>query len=304
MLRLANLSLKAIVLTLFTIVVPSVLVAQPWEPDEIADDRAIFERMATLAVEENLVDLEMADLVVRVGQQFLGTPYKAHVLEQRDPEKLVVFLRGFDCVTLIENVLALSRCVKMGMPSFDTFAKELQRIRYREGILDGYPSRLHYFSEWIVDNERKGIVRDASRELGGTAYTKTFRWMSAHRSDYPQLQDDRVLEQIRRIERTLSNEEFSYVPRREILKPSSRILDGIRSGDIIALTSGRSGLDVAHAGIAVRTLDGELHLLHASRDLGEVHITRESFREYLIKYLSFSGVMVARPQDMLLTPDE
>ena len=40
-------------------------------------------------------------------------------------------------------------------------------MRYRGGKRRGYASRLHYFSEWISDGARRGLVRDLGAELGG-----------------------------------------------------------------------------------------------------------------------------------------
>lgn len=123
--------------------------------------------------------------MVRVGREFLGTQYEAHTLEQPGEEQLVVYLRGFDCVTFVENVLALSRCIKKQVSTFEAVENELQEIRYRKGVLDGYPSRLHYFSEWIEDNAAKGVVRNVTAELGGQSYRKTINWITRHHDAYP-----------------------------------------------------------------------------------------------------------------------
>ena len=56
------------------------------------------------------------------------------------------------------------------------FIKNLETIRYRNGVLDGYPSRLHYFTDWIRNNEQKGLVRDITSELGGTEHKKVYQF--------------------------------------------------------------------------------------------------------------------------------
>ena len=93
------------------------------------------------------------------AQQLLGVPYVAGTLDEGKEEKLIVHLDKVDCTTFVETVLALALADKEKKRNFGSFKKALQHIRYRGGILDGYPSRLHYFSEWIKDNERKGIVK-------------------------------------------------------------------------------------------------------------------------------------------------
>src|SRR5690606_7368267 len=158
----------------------------------------------------------------------------------------------------VENVLALSRLVRAGVTDFDAFRAELTNMRYRGGELAGYPSRLHYFSDWIADNERKGLVRDITRELGGVVDPEPIRFMSTHVDAYRQLSDPANLEAIRRIEAVLSERPRYYIPEDRIAEVAPRI----RNGDIIAATSTLEGLDIAHTGVALWK-DGELHLLHA-----------------------------------------
>src|SRR5690606_28040169 len=120
------------------------------------------------------------------------------------PERLVIDLREFDCVTYAETVLALSRMVRAGVYDFDTFKRELARIRYRGAVIDGYDSRLHNYSEWISDNEAKGIVQDITRELGGVPDDEPIDFMSRNAGSYPKLSDPTNLEAIRATEQRLS----------------------------------------------------------------------------------------------------
>ncbi len=114
-----------------------------------------------LAVDEDdLKDQPINDVIVKIGESFIGTEYLAHALEEDGDEQLVINLSGLDCTTLVENSLALARCVKLDSTSFENYLDELQFIRYRDGIVDGYPSRLHYFSDWIYDNIFKGVIED------------------------------------------------------------------------------------------------------------------------------------------------
>ena len=111
-------------------------------------------------------------LMLEIGKFFLGTPYRAGTLETKGAEHLVVNLREHDCFTFVENVVALAWLVKSREKSFDAFRRVLLKIRYRQGRLQGYSSRLHYFSDWIHDNQKKGIVRDVTAEIGGRPLRK------------------------------------------------------------------------------------------------------------------------------------
>jgi hypothetical protein len=91
-------------------------------------------------------NLSTAELVVLAGKSFLATPYVAHTLET-EKEQLVINLRELDCTTYAENCLAIARTVKSKEITFEKFAKELTKIRYRNGVINEYPSRVHYFSD-------------------------------------------------------------------------------------------------------------------------------------------------------------
>ena len=116
-----------------------------------------------LAVSKNLSDKPINEIISSIGKSFLETEYEAFSLEQDGEEQLVIHLSGLDCTTFLENTLTLSRCVKKQKTSFDDYLKELTYIRYCDGKINQYPSRLHYFSDWIFNNTKKGIVKDVTK---------------------------------------------------------------------------------------------------------------------------------------------
>jgi hypothetical protein len=227
---------------------------------------------------------------IAVGELFLGTPYVASTLESEGQERLVVNLRGLDCTTFVENVVVIARMKFEGNGDWETYLKNLERIRYREGRLLGYPSRLHYFTDWIRDNEGKGLVRDITREIGGVAVVKELNFMGTHPERYPALGTKSHLEQVRAIEANLSAMPLFVLPTEEVVRREELL----RDGDIIALATDIKGLDVTHTGIALTGTDGRIHLLHASTD-GAVTITEEPLPDYLKKISRNAGVIVVRP---------
>jgi hypothetical protein len=245
---------------------------------------------------------DFGELTAALGETFLGTAYVARTLEapadQGLPEDLVVNLRELDCVTFVENVLVLARLARSADPGLlddphrfrDAFRDELTGIRYRGGALDGYDSRLHYFSEWLADNERKGVVRQVTREIGGTSDGTAVDFMSTHPGAYPQLEDESALSGILQIEAALATMERFYIPEDEIAARAHQI----RTGDVIAATSTVNGLDVAHTGIAVWR-DGVLRLLHAPLVGSSVTLSTESLAERIGRIEGQDGIMVARP---------
>lgn len=231
------------------------------------------------------------DSLVTIGKTFLRTPYVAKTLEIGDKEDLVINLRGLDCTTYVENVLALGVMLSLDNNGLEPFAKALQAIRYRDGKLDGYPSRLHYFSEWIANNHRKGLIREITKDMGGIPITKDINFMSAHRELYPFLSDEDNYLQIKASERYL-NDRPIYVLAKDKIESKEHLL---QSGDIIALATSIEGLDVTHTGFAIRLSSGRIHLLHASSSSGEVEVSELPLADYLKNIRHNTGIMVARP---------
>ena len=102
--------------------------------------------------------LETGDLVATIGKSFLGTPYVEKTLELPGKEQVVINLKGLDCTTFVESVLALTLTLKQGDFQFDAVASMLESMRYLNGRNTGYGSRLHYFSDWIFENEKAGRI--------------------------------------------------------------------------------------------------------------------------------------------------
>ncbi|MEL6670673.1 MAG: N-acetylmuramoyl-L-alanine amidase-like domain-containing protein [Bacteroidota bacterium] len=241
---------------------------------------------------QDWTDQEMAEVIVGVGKGFLGTPYVAKTLELPGEEKLVVEMGGLDCTTFLENVVVLSRLKRMNQLTEKRFLEELTRLRYRDGKLAQYPSRLHYFTEWIQNNQAKGLLTDVTREVGGEPYQKTINFMSTHRDAYAQLKSDAFLEEIKAAETRLNQEQRYFIPKANL----AQLEDRIQSGDLIAITTGIKGLDVVHVGLALQH-EGRLHLFHASSRNKKVEISAIPLADYLMKNKSQSGIMVCRLTD-------
>ncbi len=252
-------------------------------------DKQAFENK-TIAI-DGLLENDFGKTIVAVGKTFIGTPYVAKTLEIGETESLVVNLHGLDCTTYVENVLAFSLLLKKGKTTFNHFTEVLETIRYKNGTLDGYASRLHYFSEWIANNQAKGLLKDITAEIGGTELTKAINFMSTHRDLYPFLKDDTNFEKIKASENYLNNESICILPQNQI-EVNEHL---IQSGDIIALTTSIKGLDITHTGIATREKDGRIHLLHASTRAKEVEVSQLPLADYLKNIKKNTGIMVARP---------
>ncbi len=253
-----------------------------------ADKQAVENKFIAI---DGLLEKDFGKTIVAIGKTFMGTPYVAKTLEIGETETLVVNLQGLDCTTYVENVLAFALTLKNGTSNFDDFTETLENIRYKDGQLDGYASRLHYFSEWIANNEKKGLLKDITSEIGGKEITKPINFMSTHRDLYPFLSDDTNFEKVKSSENYLNNQPICILAQDEIAANEHLI----ETGDIIALTTSINGLDITHTGIATKEEDGRIHLLHASTGSMKVEVSKKPLAEYLKGIKKNTGIMVARP---------
>ena len=204
----------------------------------------------------------MGERVAVISQALLGLPYRAYPLtgSVHEPERLVVSLDGFDCVTYMESVLALA-----GSRNASEFPDRLRRLRYCGGIV-GWRERNHYMVDWIRNNSRDGSIRRLALGRGG-----------------------------RRLRRTLAA--IEGLPRRDVVVsclPKQRmgsLSRMIAGGDLVFFVSTKRSLDVFHTGILVRDRD-DLVLRHASRSRGRVV---EEALEAFLRANRMSGVIVVRP---------
>ena len=237
------------------------------------------------------------ETITTIGRQFVGYPYVPHTLDGSSTEQLVVNTAQFDCTTYVETVLALSLARQENAGQTEpmifeqSFRKYLTKLRYRDGQINGYASRLHYFSEWLRDNEQKGLLTDVTSQLPGTiSVAKPVSYMTASTYKYPRLNDPAIFKQVAQTEATLSQQSFAFIPKKNIKQAETQL----HEGDIVMLTAARPGLDMKHVGLVVRQPDGQVHLLHASSDYGAVVITSCSLSDYVLYHKHLSGIRVAR----------
>ena len=254
-------------------------------------DSLLFQKFLRYSIKENLSRKPAGARVAAVGRFFLETPYIAYTLEAPGPERLQVNLHGLDCTTLVENALALSRMLVTQTQDFETYKALLTSIRYRDGKLDGYPSRLHYASDWLTDNAQKGYLMFVPLGYNVSSLHPQVNYMSTHPSAYSALNADSTLIPVIIAQEVRINQmTFPYLPKDKVINKATNI----RTGDIIAILTGLSGLDFSHLGIAIRQ-KGRIYLLHASSTGKKVLLSEKPLSEYLVGIKKHTGIVVVRP---------
>jgi Protein of unknown function (DUF1460) len=258
-----------------------------------------FAQLVVRAKAENWKSLPIGERTAAVGQAMVGTPYRSFTLEiDNRVESPSVNFKGLDCWTFFEIALSFARMLDEPEANWTpaTLLHYVELDRYRGGECTGqYLSRLHYLEDWLYDNNRRALVQDLTRSLGGVSVPHSAREMTNGWRHYRYLVANRaLLHPLAQMEERVSSRALYEIPKNRVASIESRL----RSGDVIGIVSrdGRSMRATSHVGLALRGSDGALHFMHASapHNYGKVVIdTRLS--AYLYRYGSDTGILVARP---------
>ncbi len=283
-------------LSLFAISVAVAVQRLPMSVTFKGQDR--FQRLVGLAQENNWKSLPIGERTAAVGQAMLGTPYKSYTLEiDNRIESPSVNLNGQDCWTFFENSLAFARMLEQPQENWtpETMLREIELDRYRGGECTGeYLSRLHYLEDWLYDNDRRGLVKDMTRSLGGKSVPHAAREMTVGWRHYRYLAANKsLLGPLGRMEADVSSRPLIMVAKARV----PAIEGKLRSGDIIGIISRDGQLySTSHVGLALRGSDGVLHFMHASapNNYGKVVIDSR-LSTYLNRFRTHAGILVGRP---------
>jgi hypothetical protein len=258
-----------------------------------------FDRLAASAREENWKLLPIGERTATVGRALVGTPYKSYTLEiDNRVEAPSANFTGLDCWTFYEIALGFARMLDEPAENWtpERLLYYIELDRYRGGQCTGeYLSRLHYLEDWLADNDRRGLVEDLTRSLGGVSVPHSAREMTVAWRHYRYLAANRsLLGPLGQMEARVSSRPLYQIPKSRIASIEGKL----RSGDIIGIVSrdGRQLFSTSHVGLALRVDDGSLHFMHASspRNYGRVVID-STLSSYLDRYRTDSGILVARP---------
>ncbi len=227
--------------------------------------------------------------ILFIASQFMGAPYVASTLELfANKEPLVIDTQRLDCTTFVEVVTAIA----ITYDNFTGFCNNLERIRYRNGVRNGYESRLHYISQWVCDSAKENILEEVITREHTAIQKLRLDYMSTHPENYLQLKENPELTQkIAYYEKPFHNIEVKYIPKEKLNKRRSEL--DINNGDIIAIVTSINGLDVTHIGFA-KWIGNNLHMLHASSNKGKVILDDQTLYDYMSNKKRNLGIRVIR----------
>lgn len=281
------------IIILLLLAVNSIFSSQAATPQEMrfhcANDTTKISELLRRGYESGITDANQ--LVAQYGEWLMGTPYVAHTLEG-DKEMLTINIDELDCTTFVETLYALTRTTLSGRYSWRDFAHNLEAIRYRGGNINGYASRLHYISDWIIENTYRGNIKEFTPELDGVQYmVKNIDFMSKNRDKYPALADDATFQKIKGTEIGYRNHRFPYF--KVDFNSQKRMKKVVRTGDFVAIVTNIKGLDVQHMGVIVMK-DDVPYLLNASSVGKKVQIEEIDLADYIRRNKTAVGVRIIR----------
>lgn len=261
--------------------------------DPVATTRYIFSQAMKRAHAEHWNKKSIGELMGQLGMLLVGTPYVGGTLEGAGPEVCRIDLTGLDCVTFFENVLDMARVIKKKKNKYEDLIQEVTFTRYRGGVLGDYTSRLHYTSDWLINNVEKNVVRDINVTLNGIPFEKNLFFMSKNPKYYKPLQENPTMVQtMAGIESKLNATTLLYVPKEAIREIEPKL----QTGDIVAIATSKDGLDYAHTGM-IYVDAGQAKFLHASLTKKKV-ILDTTISEYVNNVRTHTGITVVRPVEV------
>jgi hypothetical protein len=214
-----------------------------------------------------------------------------------DTEYCVVNLKGLDCVTFFEDSLCMARMIKHGKSSPADLVSEIQFTRYRGGKMGDFTTRLHYTTDWFVNNEKKGVIKILTPELpGAELFTQKVGIMSEHPEHYRQLKaHPELVPAIRLTEEKINSRSLKYLPMNR-LKADEPLL---QTGDIVGVCTTEDGIDIAHTGLCIKDKQGIVHFMDASSSHNVMRVTLEREISASLNWSrKLTGVMFARPLEV------
>ncbi|MDZ7311231.1 MAG: DUF1460 domain-containing protein [candidate division KSB1 bacterium] len=230
------------------------------------------------------------------SERAINTPYRWFPLGEgpngrydRDP---LIDFAHVDCQTFCEQILAMTLAT-----NHDEMFQHLQRLRYRDGVID-IRNRNHFLiADWLPNNG--WLVEDITVAIGGdftAGMTKTI---------------DRR-ETLRK--KGVREKDLAGIPPAEIMTvkyiPEDRLPEikaRLQGGEIACVVQSRPGIFAAHLGFVLRDSSGRIIFRNASARRGIKRVVDEDFDD-LVKFLrrnpSWVGMVFLRVRSEFMNRPE
>lgn len=191
-------------------------------------------------------------------------------------------LDGFDDFAFVNMVAALAKtATSPGYSRPKDLEIMLEKLTFRRGEANGFPTRMMYGGDWIVDNRSRGNVKELTEDYSEHFKTKSLDWVCRHRGEFAALKDSATYERQRMVEFGYRTFKIPHMKRES--SDWKQVNPDIQDGDLIMLLTPEPDRDVWEMGYVVRRDDG-LHFIHASERDGKVVEESEPLGRYIKRH--------------------
>ena len=245
------------------------------------------EDINTLLIKKSSENLTLTERMNFFSELFLGMNYDLNCVGDGsyafyDTKPLLTY-KATNCMVYCEDVLALSIS-----DSYENFFNNLQKIRYKDGII-AMKFRNHYtMADWLPENS--WLLHDIAKEVAGEK-SKTITRVISHKKFFSGkgITDMRYVKKDRTI--TVNYIPFDVLP---------KVKEKIKDGDILALTFGKlDDIFVGHMLMAYDTPSGKVI---RQSSLSKNTTFETPFDEWVEKYMNskkYVGITLMRVNDDL-----
>lgn len=238
---------------------------------------------------------DYTDRIVYAARLLEGIP-AAEAADNDSTGTCVLTFHGLDPLGFANTVLALAETSSLSAPTVYDYERKLISYSRRKAEDSGFPSKLFYGSDWIVDNVYRGHLKDMTEYLSaGSFKTKTLDYLTRHRADFPALKDDASYDKVRMTEMGYRSHKIPHLKKQ--IAGTKTFVELLKNGDIIIMLSPDVDYDLYDVGF-VEMIDGEPHLIHISKETGKV--TADEYpleRLFKLQNQHFYGFRWLRPEN-------
>lgn len=219
-----------------------------------------------------------SDLCDDIAMEYVGTKY-VPITKQDTLENSQIITDGFDEMTFVNFVCASAKlATSPGYARPQDLSKILDQISYRHGQPEGFPSRMNYAADWILDNKSRGNIKELTEDYSDSFKTKSLDYVSRHRDEFSALKDSSTYDKMRMVEFGYRTFKIPHLKRESIQWKD--ISADLKDGDLIVLLSNEPDKDIYNIGFVKKSDDG-FHLIHASEKEGKVVYEKEPLARYV-----------------------
>lgn len=213
-----------------------------------------------------------------IAERLIGQPF-APITQQDSLGMVEIRLDGFDDFAFVNSVAALAKiATSPGGMHLKDLEVMLEKLTFRRGESNGFPTRMLYGGDWVVDNHSRGNVKDLTEDYSANFKTKSLEYVGRHPQEYAALKDSATLERQKMVEFGYRTFKIPHMKRE--MADSKGVLEDMHDGDLVMLLTNHPDKDILSMGYVIKRADG-FHLIHISDKDGKIVEEQETLGRYI-----------------------